>query len=291
MSTIRPVQNIISARTQVEGGGFTVRRPFPSPKVAHLDPLLLLDELGPMTFAPGEAMGAPDHPHRGIETVTYLLEGSGQHADSAGHAGELGPGDVQWMTAGAGIMHREMPGKRLMEEGGRSHGFQIWVNLPREHKMTAPRYQEIASSDIPEVTSNDGRAAGRLIAGSALGVDAPIETFVPVLVHHWRLDAGGALTLPVPEDHNVGIYVFEGTASVAGEEVHPKQLALLGDGARVHITAEDGAQFLLLGGRPINEPIAWGGPFVMNTQEEIRQAYDDFRAGRMGVIPPNITGK
>ncbi len=282
----RTIASVHVAHQQTEGGGFVVRRPFPSGGLPNLDPLLLLDELGPIEYGPGEAIGAPDHPHRGMETVTYLLDGEGAHADSAGNAGTLKPGDVQWMTAGAGVVHREMPSKRIQAEGGRNHGFQIWVNLPRAHKMTQPRYQEISATSVPVVRTGD--AEGRILAGDALGARAVIETFVPILIHHWTLEPGAQVELPTPEDHTVAAYVFEGAANVADGRVGRGELAVTAPGSSVTMGSEGGAQLLLLGGQPLKEPIAWQGPFVMNTREELAQAFADFRAGRMGRIPPEI---
>lgn len=284
----RPVLTVVTAHTQREGGGFTVRRPFPSRGLEHLDPLLMLDELGPVQYAPGEAIGAPDHPHRGFETVTYLLDGEAEHADSTGHAGSLRPGDVQWMTAGAGVVHREMPSRRMQREGGRMHGFQLWVNLPAAHKRIPPRYQEIQAAAIPGATAADGRARVRVIAGEALGVRAVVATHTPILYHHWTLDAGGEVEVPLPVDHRVGVYVFAGVLRVGDVAVRSGQLAVLGDGEAVRLAADAPAQALVLGGRPLGEPIAWGGPFVMNTAAEVREAYEDYRAGRMGRIPPEI---
>jgi redox-sensitive bicupin YhaK (pirin superfamily) len=284
----RPVRTIVNAPQQTEGAGFTVRRPIPSAGLDPLDPILLLDELGPITYAPGAARGAPDHPHRGFETVTYLLDGEAEHADSAGHAGSLGPGDVQWMTAGAGVVHREMPSRRLQREGGRMHGFQLWVNLPAAEKRIPPCYQEVRASAIPTATTPDGRATARVIAGQALGVAAVIATRTPVVYHHWSFAAGAAVRLPLPADHQVGVYVFDGSLKVAGAAVSRGQLAVLGDGDAVDFAADAPAQALLIGGRPLREPIAWGGPFVMNTREEVLEAYADHRAGRMGRIPPGI---
>lgn len=286
--SIRTVLSIVTAHSQKEGGGFTVRRPFPSRMLEHLDPLLMLDELGPVTYAPGEALGAPDHPHRGFETVTYILDGEAEHADSSGHAGSMAPGDVQWMTAGAGVVHREMPSRKMQREGGRMHGFQLWVNLPAAHKRVPPRYQEIKAATIPAATSPDGKARVRVIAGEALGVQAVIATRTPILYHHWTLDAGATVEVPLPADHRVGVYVFEGELQVAGALVRSGQLAVLGEGDRITLSSAAPAQALILGGRPLHEPIAWGGPFVMNTREEIMEAYADFRAGRMGRIPPEI---
>lgn len=285
---IRPVQHVVTAHRQTEGAGFVVRRPFPSRGLEHLDPLLMLDEMGPVTYGPGQALGAPDHPHRGFETVTYLLDGEAAHADSAGHAGTLGPGDVQWMTAGAGVVHREMPSLRMQREGGRMHGFQLWVNLPRADKRVPPRYQEIGAAAIPEARSADGLATVRVIAGEALGARAVIATRTPILYHHWRLAAGASVDVPVPADHRVGVYVFEGSVEVGGRAVGEGQLAVLGEGEAVRLAATAPAQALLLGGRPLGEPIAWGGPFVMNTRAEVLEAYEDYRAGRMGRIPPEI---
>ncbi|MEQ1505899.1 MAG: pirin family protein [Myxococcota bacterium] len=297
MAVVRPVDGVVTAHQQTEGGGFVVRRPFPTRGLDHLDPLLMLDEMGPVTYGPGEAIGAPDHPHRGFETVTYLLEGELEHADSAGHAGSLSAGDVQWMTAGAGIVHREMPSRRVQAEGGTVHGFQLWVNLPKADKGTAPRYQEISARSIPSASTPDGRASVKVLAGEALGVSAVIATRTPIVVHHWRLQPGAAVTTPIPADHTLAVYVFAGTVTVAGTAVGRGQLAVLGAGDAVSLAAPSGAteeaqseeaQCLVLGGRPLREPIAWGGPFVMNRRDEVAQAYEDFRAGRMGTIPAEI---
>ena len=217
-------------------------------------------------------------------SVTYILEGEGAHADSAGHTGAIGPGDVQWMTAGNGVVHREMPSERILREGGRVHGFQLWVNLPRHAKRVSPRYQEIPRATIPEATSPDGRATVRVIAGEALGVGAVIGTHTPTVYHHWILEAGAHVDVALPSDHSVAAYVFDGVAHVAKEEVGSGRLAVLGDGDFVSLAADQRAQLLLLGGRPLNEPIAWAGPFVMNTEDEIREAIEDYQAGRMGRV-------
>jgi len=203
--SIRPVLRVITAHQQREGGGFLVRRPFPTHGLDQLDPLLMLDEMGPVDYPPGEAVGAPDHPHRGFETVTYLLEGEAEHADSGGHAGTLRPGDVQWMTAGAGVVHREMPSKKMAREGGRMHGFQLWVNLPRAHKRATPRYQEIRAESIPEVRCPDGLGTVKLIAGELNGTRAPVETHTPIVYQHWRVRAGAHVAVPTPADHQIGL--------------------------------------------------------------------------------------
>jgi hypothetical protein len=284
----REVVRIGTAHRQREGGGFVVRRPFPSRDLEYADPFLMLDEMGPVDYAPGEAVGAPDHPHRGFETVTYVLAGETEHEDSAGHRGRLGPGDVQWMTAGRGVVHSEMPSARIQREGGRVHGFQLWVNLPSRDKLIAPRYQEIPAERIPSARTQDGRASVRVIAGEALGVGAAIDTRTPIAYHHWTLAAGGAVEVPLPAAMRAYAYVFAGEASVAGRVVREGQLAVLAGQGDVALAVEPeqpgDAQLLLLAGVPLDEPVAWYGPFVMNTTDEIQQAIRDFRSGRMGEI-------
>lgn len=287
MSTAaREVVEVITAHRQREGGGFIVRRPLPGPQLDVADPFLLIDELGPIEYAPGKAIGAPDHPHRGFETVTYVLEGESDHEDSAGHRGSIGPGAVQWMTAGAGIIHSEMPSARLQRNGGRMHGFQIWVNLPARLKMTQPRYQDIAADRIPSARSADGLATVRVIAGEALGVRAVIETHTPISYHDWSLEPGADQTTSLPSAHNAMVYVFQGTVRL-GERGHPVrdgQLALLSAGEVIRLRADASTRFLLLSGAPIAEPVARYGPFVMNTVEELEQAVRDFQSGAMGEI-------
>jgi redox-sensitive bicupin YhaK (pirin superfamily) len=280
----RQVRHVVTGHRQLEGGGFTVRRPFPTRGLDHADPFLMLDEMGPIDFAPGGAIGAPDHPHRGFETVTYILEGESEHADSAGHRGSIGPGDVQWMTAGRGVVHAEMPSAAFQAAGGRMHGFQLWVNLPAKEKMIAPRYQEIPRRKIPFATTPDGLATVKVIAGEALGVSAVIETRTPISYHHWTFGGGAAVDVPLPTSHAAYVYVFDGTVAIGGRDVREGQLAVLGDGAAVHLAAKAPAQALLLSGVPLGEPIVQYGPFVMNTEAEIRQAIADYRAGKMGQI-------
>lgn len=287
---LRPIQRLIQAHRQKEGGGFIVRRPFPTREVSHLDPFLLLDEMGPADYAPGEAVGAPDHPHRGFETVTYMLEGAFEHADSAGHRGVIGPGDVQWMTAGRGVVHSEMPSKAIQDKGGRVHGFQLWVNLKAKDKMMAPRYQEVPSSKIPKAQSPDGLASVKVIAGEALGVSAAIDTRTPMLYQDWTLKPGADIRLALPASFSVFLYVFEGKMLAGSEqrEVLEGQAAVFGNGDALRFSlpsdAAEPARCLLLGGEPLLEPVARYGPFVMNTEQEIRQAMLDYRAGRMGSI-------
>jgi hypothetical protein len=293
---LRAVLRVVAAQRQREGGGFIVRRPFPSAGLETADPFLLLDEMGPADYGPGEAVGAPDHPHRGFETVTYMLTGEFEHEDSAGHKGRLLPGDVQWMTAGAGVVHSEEPSARIKREGGRVHGFQLWVNLPAQDKMIAPRYQEIPGAGIPESQTPDGKARVRVIAGEALGVKAVIDTRTPILYQHWTLQPGALVQQPVPPGFSAVAYVFSGAARIGpeGELVQEGQLAVFGPGStapsgaysavRLSTDADHAAQLLLLGGVPLKEPVAWYGPFVMNTQQQVLDAIEDFQNGRMGNI-------
>jgi redox-sensitive bicupin YhaK (pirin superfamily) len=286
----RKVERVVTAQRQLEGGGFVVRRPFPSGGLSLVDPFLLLDEMGPADYGPGEAKGAPDHPHRGFETVTYMLAGAFEHEDSAGHHGAIAAGDVQWMTAGRGIVHSEMPARGIREQGGRVHGFQLWVNLPARDKMMAPRYQEVPASGIPEAVTPDGRARVRVIAGEALSARAVIDTRTPIVYQDWRLQPGARVDQPLAEGQNAFVYVFEGRARVGADarELADGQLGLLEPGASVSLSvpagAASGARLLLLSGQPLGETVARYGPFVMNTEAEIAQAITDYRAGRLGEI-------
>ena len=284
---VREVDKLITAHKQREGGGFIVRRPFPGLGMTAVDPFLLLDEMGPVDYRPGEALGAPDHPHRGFETVTYVLEGELEHEDSAGHRGSLRAGDVQWMTAGAGIVHAEMPSRALRERGGRVHGFQVWVNLPARLKLTTPRYQEIAASAIPTAATADGLARVRVVAGEALGARAVIDTHTPIVYQDWSLEPGADVTVPLDAAQRVLLYVFRGDVRVghAATEVQDGKLAVLGPGDAVRLQGgTESGRLLLLAGAPLGEPVARYGPFVMNTERELLQAFDDYRSGRMGEI-------
>jgi redox-sensitive bicupin YhaK (pirin superfamily) len=286
-SEVREVERIVTAHKQREGGGFIVRRPVPSLGIDLADPFLLIDEMGPVDYKPGEAVGAPDHPHRGFETVTYILEGEFEHEDSAGHRGALRAGDVQWMTAGAGIIHAEMPSQRIRDQGGRVHGFQIWVNLPARLKLTRPRYQEIAGSQIPRAATADGKARVRVIAGEALGVRAVIDTHTPIVYQDWSIDPGADVTVALPREQAALVYVFEGAVRVGDGDrvVEDGRMALLGPGDAVRFRGGDNpGRLLLLAGVPLREPVARYGPFVMNSEAEIIQAARDFQSGRMGEI-------
>src|SRR2546426_203628 len=223
---VREIEQVVTAHRQLEGGGFVVRRPFPG-EIDSVDPFLLIDEMGPVDYAPGEAIGAPDHPHRGFETVTYVLEGEMEHEDSAGHRGKLGPGDVQWMTAGGGVVHSEMPSRRIREQGGRVHGFQVWLNLPRRDTLIRPRYQEYSREKLPQANTGDGKAQVRVIAGEALGAHAVIETRTPIVFQDWTLQPGADVTIPFTPDLRMLVYVFEGSVRIGpnGTTLEEGQLA------------------------------------------------------------------
>ena len=288
----RRVARVVQSLSTIEGGGFPVRRPFPIQGFSHFDPFLLIDHLGPVQWPPGAPLGAPDHPHRGFETVTYVLAGENEHRDSFGNADVLRPGDVQWMTAGGGVIHSEMPTERFHREGGNQEGFQIWVNLPAVDKMMTPRYQTLRASDIPQAASADGRVLVRVIAGESLGKTARIDTRVPIQMLHFTIQPGGELVQSVPAEQNGLLYVFKGKATLGSDQrnVSEGQAALLesGDSVNIGVSAvESGpADVLLLSGKPLHEPVARYGPFVMNTREEIEQAFRDYQSGRFGLIPP-----
>lgn len=290
-STRRTIAGVISSVETLEGGGFLVRRPFPKSSFSEFDPFLLLDELGPIDLQPGQAKGAPDHPHRGFETVSYVLAGRLEHKDSQGHVGLLQAGDVQWMTAGVGVVHSEMPEAEFTRTGGRMHGIQLWVNLPQRDKLMPPRYQEIPAAQIPIRQSEDGAITVRVIAGAALGANAVIETRTPIIYLHFTLQPGATLVQPVPEGYNAFAYVLDGSGLFGPEQESggDGQMVLFAqDGGEVAIanpsTASTPLDFLLIAGIPLNEPVVRYGPFVMNTEAEIIQAINDYRTGRMGTI-------
>lgn len=290
----RSVSRIVSSIRTLEGGGFMVQRPFPTQNLIDFDPFLLLDELGPVDYKPGEAIGAPDHPHRGFETVSYILEGRLAHRDSQGHAGKLGPGDVQWMTAGSGVVHSEMPDLDFFEAGGRMHGFQIWVNLPKRDKWIQPRYQDIPTKRIPVAQTEDGAVNVRVIAGEAMGAQAVIDTRTPIMFLHYTLQPGAQVVQPVPSNYSAFAYVIDGNGEFGGKQVKDGQMALFAqDGGSLSFsnpaTATTPLSVLLLGGVPLNEPVARYGPFVMNTEAEIYQAFKDYQDGKMGSIPPLVS--
>jgi hypothetical protein len=283
MMVERQVSRILPTEQKLEGGGFPVRRPFPIVGMSHIDPFLLLDEMGPVDWAPHAAIGAPEHPHRGFETVTYVLQGEMEHRDSSGNFGKLSPGDVQWMTAGSGIIHSELPSEEFLRTGGVMHGFQLWVNLPAKDKMMAPRYQDIHSSDIPEVDSDDGLVQARVIAGQCMGVSAVIDTVIPITYLHLTFKRGAEMRQNIDAGQNCVLYCFSGTIKVDEIEICDGEMAVLSDGDEVVIahSGEGVAEFLLLSGEPTNESVSRYGPFVMNTQREIMQAINDFQNGTL----------
>ena len=293
---VRSVRGVVDAVVTLEGEGFQVRRPFPGIDPSLTDPFVLLDHLGAVEYSPGEAKGAPDHPHRGFETVTYIIDGAIEHKDSTGGGGIITDGATQWMTAGAGIVHSEMPTHELLLRGGLFHGTQLWVNLPADKKWSPPRYQDITGRDVRLLASHDGASLVRLIAGDLAGHAGPGLTHTPIVYAHASIAPGARLELPWPREFNALAYVLsgQGSAGVARVALREGQLAVFGPGDAVAIAADaqqtsraPRLEILLLGGRPIRETIAFYGPFVMNTREEIIQAIADYRAGRMGVIPPS----
>ena len=287
--TARSVRRIVPAVETLEGAGFLVHRPFPTPTLDSVDPFLLLDEMGPSDLAPDAAKGAPDHPHRGFETVTYMLSGRMEHRDSRGNHGRLGPGDVQWMTAGSGVVHSEMPEAAFLRDGGRMHGFQLWVNLPRRDKMTPPRYQEIPADRIPVAQDEEKSVTVRVLAGEALGQTAVIETRTPILYWDAALSPGAVFTPFVPAAFNVFAYVVDGRGTVGAErrEARPHELCLFGNAGeeiRLEAAKDSPLRALIIGGAPLDEPVARYGPFVMNTRQELVEAFEDYQSGRLGEI-------
>ena len=287
----RDVSEIVTAKTTLEGDGFTVHRPFPNYAVRDFDPFLLLDEMGPVILKKGEAKGASAHPHRGFETVTYVIDGAFEHKDSQGHSGKLHSGDVQWMTAGSGIVHSEMPETEFAQKGGRLHGFQLWVNLPKKDKMTKPRYQEIPSEKIPVSQSKDGKVQVKVIAGQSMGKKAIIDTKTPIMYLHFSLQPGAQVTQEIPNNFNAFAYVAQGQGLFGSEEkLAKKEQAVFfkDNGDKIIFSnpsrATEPLELLLLGGTPIGEPVKRYGPFVMNTEEELQQAIKDFQNGKMGEI-------
>ncbi|MGB6987367.1 MAG: pirin family protein [Candidatus Aquilonibacter sp.] len=286
----RKISLVLPAQDFEEGGGVLVHRPFPVQGVLQVDPFLLIDELGPVVYAPGKAIGAPDHPHRGFETVTYAIEGENQHADSAGHRGQIGPGDVQWMTAGAGVVHAEMPSERIMREGGRQHGFQIWINLPKADKFMRPRYQDVRAEQIPLWRSDDGRAWAKVIAGEAQGVAGAAQTRIPIGFAHYRLEPGAHIEHKVEDGQTAIVYLMSGDARFGAERMYAARAAIVfdrhGDLIPVENVGNEQLEFLMLTGKPIEEPMVRYGPFVMNTVDELETAFADFQSGKMGAIEP-----
>jgi redox-sensitive bicupin YhaK (pirin superfamily) len=290
----RPVVSVTIAPKGYEGEGFPVRRAFAGVDLRALDPFIHMDQMGEVEYAPGEPKGTPWHPHRGFETVTYMIDGEFEHSDSNGGGGLITNGDTQWMTAGAGILHIETPPEHLVVSGGLFHGFQLWVNLPKADKFAAPRYQDIRGGSVALLASPDGGALIRVIAGEVDGRRGPGSTYTPITLVHATLQPGATLTLPWRPDFNALAYTLagKGTVGVKGHPVELGQLAVFGPGDSVTVTAaakQDGRHptmdVLFLGGQPIREPVVAYGPFVMNTKSEVMQAFEDYQAGRLGSVP------
>lgn len=279
--TSRTLDHIITAERTVEGGGFVVRRPFPTARVSHIDPFLLLDEMGPVDYAPGKAIGAPEHPHRGFETVTYLMHGAMEHRDTTGAVATIRPGGVQWMTAGSGVVHSELPTTDFLHSGGRMHGFQLWVNLPAASKMIPPRYQGFESEELRRVSLTNGGEV-RVVAGTVMGVTGAVQTTSPMTYAHVLLRAGEEVTWDPADGHTALVHVFDGELSANSHAAESGQMMVFSRKAgSITITTSTSAQALLLGGEPLGEPVVRYGPFVMNTREEIVQAFQDYEAGRL----------
>ena len=299
VSSERPLVSVTTAPRGFEGEGFPVRRAFAGVDLSVLDPFVHMDQMGEVEYAPGEPKGTPWHPHRGFETVTYMIDGTFQHADSTGGGGLITNGDTQWMTAGAGILHIEHPPEELVASGGLFHGIQLWVNLPRDEKWVPPAYQDIGRRQVSLLSSPDGGAVVRVIAGELAGHRGPGITRTPITFLHATLSPGAELSLPWRRDFNALVYALSGAGTVGaeGRPLHSGQLAVLGKGDVVTIGASSAQEsrapdldVLVLGGRPIGEPVAWYGPFVMNTKDEVLRAMEDFRAGRLGRIPASEAG-
>ena len=298
-AALRPVKAVTDAPSGYEGEGFPVRRAFAGVAVADLDPFIHMDQMGEVEYAPGEPKGTPWHPHRGFETVTYMLDGTFQHQDSIGGGGLITNGSTQWMTAGSGILHIERPPEQLIATGGLFHGIQLWVNLPAADKWIDPRYQGIEADDVLLLTSPDGGTLIRVIAGDVAGHDGPGSTHTPISLVHATVEPGAEFVLPWPGEFNALVYALSGSGSVGPEArpFHTGQLAVFGAGDAL-VLRSDATQesrhpaldVLILGGRPIGEPVYAHGPFVMNTRSEIIQAFEDFEAGKLGTVPADHIG-
>ncbi len=290
----RPVRSVTTAPSGFEGEGFPVRRAFAGVAMADLDPFVHMDQMGEVEYAPGEPKGTPWHPHRGFETVTYMIDGTFRHQDSIGGGGLITNGDTQWMTAGAGILHIEAPPEELVASGGLFHGIQLWVNLPGRDKFVTPRYQDIGAGHVTLVTSADAGALVRVIAGDLGTVQGPGVTHTPIAMLHASVSPGARLVLPWDPSFSALAYVLAGSGTVGDERrpVATGQLAVFGPGGTIVVEADatqearhPELEVLVLGGRPIGEPVVAYGPFVMNTREQIAQAFEDYQAGRLGSVP------
>ena len=290
----RPVASVTTAPSGMEGEGFPVRRAFAGVDLALLDPFIHMDQMGAVDYGPGEPKGTPWHPHRGFETVTYMIDGVMEHRDTIGGGGLIADGGTQWMTAGSGLLHIETPPEALVASGGLFHGVQLWVNLPSRLKMTAPRYQDIGAGAVGLARSADGGALLRVVAGAVGDVQGPGSTHTPITYVHATVAAGAAVSVPWNPHHNALVYVLAGRGWVGPQRtaVRSGQLAVHGSGDHLVLGAAPGQdpdapalEVLLLGGEPIREPVAAYGPFVMNTRAELIEAFEDYQAGRLGVVP------
>jgi redox-sensitive bicupin YhaK (pirin superfamily) len=293
-ATTRPVLSITTAPAGFEGEGFPVRRAFAGIELAQLDPFIMMDQMGEVEYAPGEPKGTPWHPHRGFETVTYIIDGMFEHQDSHGGGGKITNGDTQWMTAGGGILHIERPPEWLVQAGGLFHGLQLWVNLPRAQKWLDPRYQDLRSGEVGLVTTADAGALVRVIAGEVAGVQGPGSTYTPMTMLHATVAPTAELRLPWRPDFNALVYVLSGSGTVGADRrpITIGQAAAFGPGDEIVLSAaarqesrSPSLDVIVLGGQPIRESVAWAGPFVMNTRAEVVQAFEDYQAGRLGQIP------
>jgi quercetin 2,3-dioxygenase len=288
-SAERKAVSVTTAPSGFEGEGFPVRRAFAGVDLAQLDPFVHMDQMGEVDYGPGEPKGTPWHPHRGFETVTYIIDGTMRHQDSNGGGGLITNGDTQWMTAGGGILHIEAPPEELVVTGGLFHGVQLWVNLPARLKMTPPRYQDIRAGQVTLLSSTDGGALLRVIAGSFGGHPGPGITHTPISMVHATVSAGAQVRLPWRPDFNALAYVLAGSGFVGADKrpIRIGQLAVFGPGEALTFGATGSREMdlLLIGGEPIQEPVAAYGPFVMNTRAELVQAFEDYQAGRLGTIP------
>ena len=292
----RRVKDVITAPTGMEGEGFPVHRAFAGLDPRDIDPFIHMDQMGQVEYAPGEPKGTPWHPHRGFETFTYLIDGEFQHQDSNGGGGKIVGGGTQYMTAGDGILHIETPPEHLVLSGGLFHGIQLWINLPRDKKRIAPAYQDLQGSTNPMVTTTDGGAIVRILAGDLEGHSGPGISHTPLTVAHLTLSPGALAEIPWPKNFNALAYVLAGSGTVGanGQPIHSGQTAVLVDGDTVQLRADPvqesrypNLDIFLIGGVPLREPVFQHGPFVMSTRQEVIEAFEDFQSGRFGQVPPD----
>ncbi len=291
-STLEPrtVASVHSAFRRLEGDGFEVRRAIPADTYKAIGPFIFLDHFGPIYLEPGEAKGASAHPHAGIETLTLLLDGISWHKDSLGNVSSMRPGEVQWLRAGRGVIHDESPDEEMRRNGGKFHGVQLWINMPKPNKHDEPSYRHVQASEIPVIESADGKGRTRLVAGRMGSQAGPIVTTGAPFVAHGTLAPGGAIALAPEGVDELAVYVMVGTANIAGRTIKTGHLARLSDGSEVRLSTGNGAEVIVIGGDPLDAPICRYGPFVMNSDADLQRAFHDFRTGRMGVLAPSRAG-